>query len=401
MHMILFICLLNCLWGTAFSQAGDSCSLRISLITCNPGSELYSTFGHTALRVVDEAAGTDIAYNYGTFAFDDPNFYAKFIRGKLNYYVDQQAFPDFLYEYQYYSREVREQILNITCEEKKQIQAFLFMNIRPENKFYRYDFLYDNCTTRVRDILLKKNGQGFHTANIIDQPGRTFRNHIHYYLNRNQMPWSKLGIDILLGARLDRAMTNEEAMFLPDYLEKAADSTQRSNQKLVAEKRVVFKPAQPAIGNEPGLFTPSRVAWVLLGIGLLLSALASRAAQIALRFFDFLLFFLPGLLGIQLVFMWTATDHLVCGNNYNLLWALPFNTAAAFYVRNPSAGWRRYFGFVAMVSYLLLVSWRWLPQELNPDLIPLVLLIGLRAALISGLESKLPWKNKSLSNKRN
>jgi hypothetical protein len=384
----------------AMSQQQDSCSLRVSLITCNPGSELYSTFGHTALRVIDEAAGTDIAYNYGTFEFNDPNFYWKFVRGKLNYYVDQQAFPDFLYEYQYYSREVREQILNLSCEEKKQIQQFLFMNIRPENRFYRYDFLYDNCTTRVRDILLKKNGQGFVTANIIDQPGRTFRNHIHYYLNRNQMPWSKLGIDLLLGARLDRVMTNEEAMFLPDYLEKAADKTQRSNQKLVAEKRMVFKPIEPAIGNKPGLFTPSFVAWILLGIGVLLSIQSSRAAQTGLRFFDFMLFFLTGLLGIQLVFMWTATDHFICGNNYNLLWALPMNTVAAFYIRNPSANGRRYFAFVAIVSALLLITWKWLPQDLNPDLIPLLLLIALRAAMISGLKSKLPWKNKSVSNKQ-
>ena len=145
----------------------DSCTLRISLLTCTPGEELYSTFGHSAIRVVDLRNNTDLIFNYGTFDFNDPDFYKKFVQGKLLYFVSVDSIQNFLWEYEYFKRGVMEQVLNLTCAEKQNMIAALFENAKEENKYYRYDFNYDNCTTRLRDILEKATGKPLKSANIL------------------------------------------------------------------------------------------------------------------------------------------------------------------------------------------------------------------------------------------
>jgi len=138
----------------SFSQDTSSSRLRISLITCSPGNELYSIFGHSAIRVIDSNSVSDIVFNYGTFNFDE-DFYLKFVRGKLNYYLSAANLNDFLFEYIATGRGVSEQVLDLSPQEKATIFHYLLENIKEENKFYQYDFFYNNCTTRLRDIILK------------------------------------------------------------------------------------------------------------------------------------------------------------------------------------------------------------------------------------------------------
>jgi Domain of unknown function (DUF4105) len=360
-----------------FSQS-DSCELRISLITCSPGAELYSTFGHSALRIVDKSTGTDIIYNYGVFDFYDPDFYAKFVRGKLLYFLDQENFADFFYNYSADNRSVSEQVLNLSCTEKKEMQQFLFINLRPENKQYKYDFLFDNCTTRLRDLVLTKSGEKYQTAEILSNKKTSFRNHIHYYLDMNNMNWSKLGIDLLLGAKLDRYMNNTEAMFLPDYLEKGFDSS-RTTMQLVEQKIPLYIRKDSAEINHFSFTAPGFIFSLLLIVVAALSFFSFKGSTTILALTDFLLFLITGLLGILLVFMWTGTDHQICSNNYNLLWALPSHLFAAFFIRTKSPLAKKYFLFSAITSTMLLISWYFLPQALNPAFIPLVILIGWRS----------------------
>lgn len=375
----------------------DSCGLRISLLTCSPGAELYSTFGHSALRVVDASTGTDIVYNYGVFDFYDPQFYTKFVRGKLRYYLDQEAYVDFLYAYQRENRAVREQVLSLSCAEKTAMQQFLFNNLRPENRTYAYDFLFDNCTTRLRDLILGKSGPSpFQTSDIQDGQPRTFRNHIHSYLNANRMPWAKLGIDILLGSRLDRKMTNAEAMFLPDYLEKALDSSRSPQGALVAQRHLLYN--RKEIQEAGGLpFSPALLGWLLAALTLVATFTRGNAFRYLLAGLDAGIFFIAGCIGILLVFMWTGTDHQVCRDNLNLLWAIPLHAVAAFFVRSRRPSWKAYFHYTALLTILLLLSWAILPQALNPALIPFVCIIGLRAWDIAGRPKKLVWTNSSSS----
>ncbi|WP_336516856.1 DUF4105 domain-containing protein [Pollutibacter soli] len=358
-----------------FAQT-DTCRLKISLLTCSPGTELYSTFGHSAIRVTDLAAGTDIVYNYGTFDFYDPMFLMKFTRGQLLYYLDQQSFSGFMNDYRAENRSVSEQILNLNCEEKTELQKALFVNIRDENKFYQYDFLFDNCTTRIRDLILKQKGMQYQTANVLPATGFTFRNHIHHYLDNNKQFWSKLGIDILLGKKMDRAMTNDEAMFLPDYLEKGFDSSSSRNQHLVLTKKVLFEKQE--LASEGFAITPSFVFWAL-AILIGLATFFLRPNSKLLTAIDFFIFFFNGLLGCFLVFMWFGTDHNTTQNNLNLLWAIPTHIIAAFFIRNKNSASKLYFQVTTVLCALLLLSWAFLPQELNKALFPWVLLTGIRS----------------------
>ena len=202
----------------------DSCTLQISLLTCSPGQELYSTFGHTAIRVKDSVTGTDIVFNYGTFDDSDPYFYLKFTRGVMRYALSVQSFPDFMQEFMQEHRGVTEQTLQLDCIEKLRLLQALQVNAEEENRFYNYHFYADNCTTRARDIISKNTGTPLVFRNILPEKHPTFRQLIHSYLDKGEQYWSKLGIDMCLGWHLDARVTNEEAMFLPDYLMKGFDS---------------------------------------------------------------------------------------------------------------------------------------------------------------------------------
>lgn len=355
------------------ASAQDTSRLRISLLTCTPGDELYSTFGHSAYRVVDSTSLTDIVYNYGTFDFDDEDFYIQFIRGKLLYYVSAEYFTDFKYLYQSTNRGITEQVLDLTAEKKIRIQQFLNENLKEENRYYKYDFVFDNCTTRLRDILKKYNDSSF-TQTAVMPDGSRFRQAIHQYLDNNHKYWSKLGIDILLGAPCDAVMTAEQMQFLPDNLMKALDSSSHPN---VLSSTNLYN-ITTAENNKP-LFTPFVVFLWLLVLIIGLGSVKTKWAQYFLSGFDGLFFFVTGALGIVLIFMWTATDHQMCRNNFNLLWTWPTHAAIAFFVNSKKSWVKKYFAFTALALTGVLISWVFLPQQMNNGLIPLVMLLIYRS----------------------
>jgi hypothetical protein len=355
-------------------KAQDSSHLRISLLTCTPGDELYSTFGHSAIRITDSSSVSDIVYNYGTFNFDDDGFYIKFARGKLLYFVSAEQFEDFKYLYQVTNRGITEQVLNLTAAEKLTVQNFLNNNIKEANKYYKYDFFFDNCTTRLRDIIIKNHDSTFTTKPVMPQ-GTTFRNAIHQYLNRNQKEWSKLSIDLLLGKPCDGVMTAAQMQFLPDNLMISLDS---AAQPMILTHQNLYP-----VNNESAkgsLFTPLNVFILLLVIIVGLSFSKNKFIKGLLNGFDGLLFFLTGVLGIILILMWVATDHNMTKQNFNLLWAWPTHTVAAFFVNSRKKWAKKYFSFTAVVLAIVLLAWFFLPQQLNTSLIPFVLLLVYRSA---------------------
>jgi hypothetical protein len=354
----------------------DSCNLRITLLTCSPGAELYSTFGHTAIRVTDKFSGGDYVYNYGTFEFG-PDFYTKFIKGKLLYYLSVESFPDFLYGYQYESRSIVEQELQLSCAEKQKLFEALQTNALKENRYYKYDFLFDNCTTRARDIVAANTNTPVVFKNILPKDVPTFRNLIHTYLNLGGQYWSKLGIDILLGAKLDKKVTNQQAMFLPDYLLKGFDSAYVNTKPLVTPPTKALQMPSPL--NQRMFFRPAVVFALLLVFALALFFINKKWAKMALSVFDFLFFFTLGMAGILLLFMWFGTDHVVTKNNYNLLWALPTHFIVAFVAYKNKPWIKNYFNFTFIIGVLLLLTWAILPQQLNTALLPIVLLIIFRS----------------------
>ncbi|MEJ7625338.1 MAG: DUF4105 domain-containing protein [Ferruginibacter sp.] len=367
--ILLFVQQLN-------SFAQDSSRIRISLLTCTPGDELYSIFGHSALRVTDSNSVTDIVYNYGTFNFDDKGFYLKFIRGQLLYYMSIVSFEDFKYTYQVTNRGMTEQVLNLSAQEKISIQHALNENLKEENKYYKYDFFLDNCTTRLRDLIVKSKTPSPVLPAVMPENTR-FRQAIYQYLDKGKQYWSKLGIDILLGAPTDAVMTTSQQQFLPDNLMKALDITR--NTTIVNSSNSLYTIDTNA--NKGGWFTPMFFFTSLFIVYLLLSFTKNKKLQVILAGLDGMLFFFNGALGILLIFMMTATDHSMTKNNYNILWAWPTHLIMSFFINSNKKWVKTYFIITVAGLLLLLLAWFFLPQQMNHALLPFVLLLIYRSAM--------------------
>ena len=176
---------------------------RVSLLTCSPGEAVYELFGHTAIRVVDESRGLDIVFNYGLFSFDEPNFVGRFILGETDYILGATDFEYFLGEYALRGSGVTEQVINLDKEQTDRVINALILNSLPANRKYRYNFLYNNCTTKARDKILGALGDSFTVE--YPEPSRgeqmSFRDIIHNHTAKNE--WTQFSIDLLLGAPAD------------------------------------------------------------------------------------------------------------------------------------------------------------------------------------------------------
>lgn len=302
----------------------DNSHLQVSLLTCGSGDEIYETFGHTAIRVVDSAAGTDMVYNYGTFDGYTENFELQFMRGKLLYYVTCYPYSVFLQEYAEYHRSIEEQVLQISGGAKQSISNYLKNNARDENKYYKYDFFFDNCATRIRDVFRYALGVKFKYADVLPKEGNiTFRQIINRYFYRTH--GERVGVNLLLGSRIDKPMTNLDIMFLPDYLRDGLAGATLKGKPIVGNTVKVLdgSPYKPAGFNWVLALTICLALLTMVGLVL-------PAAKPLGRIMQFTILFITGLLGCLMLVMWFATDHQGCQNNYNVLWALPTNLIIAF-----------------------------------------------------------------------
>ena len=370
-HLLIFVLIFLFSHFQIFTFAQG---IRISLLTCTPGQALSETFGHSALRVIDSTTAIDVVYNYGTFPFYEPGFYLKFIQGKLKYSVETEPFNEFIYYYQQTNRGITEQVLQLTPTEKTTIYQALTENIKPQNKYYQYDFFLDNCTTRLRDII-EKYKMPKPLLPAVMATNYTFRQAIHQYLQRNQQPWSQLGIDLLLGAKTDAVMTTEQQMFLPDNLMQALDSTK--NVQMVASKSQIFLPSTFTQAN--GINTPFFYSVGLLILYSIMGFSKNKIINKGIKILDYCLFTIVGLLGVLLVLMWVATDHSMTKNNYNLLWASPLFLLYLFFLYKPTKLARRVSLLVFIYLILFLCSWVIMPQALNIALVPIAILLAWRS----------------------
>lgn len=344
-------------------------SARISLMTVSPGSELYSVFGHSAVRVYDPITRINRVYNYGTFDFDQPNFYLNFCRGKLLYSLDVESYRNFEYGNLHDLRWMEEQVLNLNGEQRQRIFSLLQTNALPENKDYKYDFFYDNCATRIRDLVKETF---FHQITFDSsglKPGVTMRQLLKPYLKN--YPWTDFGIDLILGLAADRKALAEDYMFLPDHLHDLVGATKLDGKTpLVRTEHNIpeYKIDQPA-------FTPGfldRPLWVMSFIALL--GLLSMANPRTERIFDTVFWFVLGLAGLVIALLWFATEHTATKTNLNMFWALPTHLLF-FWRRNKSEFVENYFTGAAILAALMLVFWAWIPQALPLAAVPLVVLV--------------------------
>ena len=359
---------------TVFAQADSTPHFRISLLTCGPGDEeVYEVFGHTGVRVIDSVQHTDVVYGYGTFAYG-PDFEIQFMRGKLLYYISVCTFHDFMAEYIEAKRSVHEQVLLVDWKKKEQIFSFLEWNLDPENKFYKYDFFFDNCATRIRDIFTRPEvfGKNFHYGNVLPADKKiTFRDIINQYFYKDH--WTRLGVNILLGSRIDRPMTNSDVMFLPDYLRDGLAGGTANGQKVSSAPELIL----PSRTETKAGINQALLLTTLLAILTILGLTISKLRMLG-KIMSTLLLFVTGLLGCLILVMWFGTDHQGCTNNFNILWCLPLNLFIAFF--NPK-GKPRY-ALIAMiliiVSFLLhIFKIQALIIEFVPLLLALLFIFGM------------------------
>ena len=291
--------------------------MQVSLLTCRNGDELYTTFGHTALRLYNPVTEADIVYNYGTFDFNTPYFYIKFLRGKLPYKLADTSMSRFMRAYQYEERSVIEQKLQLTSAQKELLVKKLSENIKPENRFYKYDFFFDNCTTRTMDLLEDVTGPLTFDNEVKDI---TFRGMLKE--NLKGLPWSEFGIDLVIGAVADQKTTRRNQYFLPIYLHDAINEATLPTQQPVAtsDRTILNFEARDAERKIPPTPWPMILAVALLLIEILLVFLPPSTFKTV---YDKVWMWLMAIMGLVMAFMWFATDHLATKQNYNLLWANP------------------------------------------------------------------------------
>ena len=380
---LLFLVVFFTAEAKVFAEDSGS-GLRISLLTCSPGEDLYAVFGHSAMRIVDSSTGTDIVYNFGTFDFSDPDFYTKFVRGKLRYFLSQAYYADFIYEYAYFKRPVTEQVLALSDREKKAIQQALFENLSEENRYYKYDFLFDNCTTRLRDLIFKTNTPGAFLPPPFAPRGSTFRDHLHGYLDRADMPWTKLGIDILLGAGADRIMDVNESMFLPDPLLLGVKGARQSGKPVEMESSMLLDyPDYTSQSKSLNWLVPALIFFMVSLIAFVGSTGKSALKMKISGWTDLLIFGVSGLLGLVLLFTWFGTDHDSFRYNLNLIWANPINILI-FYERAKKTSWyRKLLKINAILILLLIAAYLVWPGIINPLLFPVVIALSFRSWILS------------------
>ncbi len=373
-----FKCFFLFLFLIAAALSAQQSNRSLSLITVYPGDAIYSAFGHTAFRYVDQEKGIDRLYNYGTFDFRDPEFVPKFVHGQLDYFLGVVYFKQ---EFKNYTllenRTVIEQKLNLTPDEITKVIFFLTENALPENRFYKYDFIKDNCSTRIHSVLEKTLGSDImYDQSVIAKIGeKSYRDYIRYHLKKS--PWFDAGIQLVLGMPLDQQVLPSGSFFLPALVYHIiAGSTLSDGRPLVSSDEVLYRSTADLINdllfdplNDPIKISPPLfLALLLLAVEVVLIYLSCFRkmgwAKKSLSCYEYSLVLLNFLFGLLVFYLWFISDHTATKWNLNLLWCSPLSLIflVTFFLKNHNA--IKYFSaFMAAMSVIFL----------------LVLLVGLQA----------------------
>ena len=385
-YLLLALLIVNMAHASGFK----SDSIRFSLVTCAPGSEIYAHFGHTAIRYENYTRRTDLVFNYGMFSFGTPHFVWRFVKGETDYQLGITPYIYFVEEYTMRGSSVYQQVLNLTQDEKLKLLALLEENYRPENRVYRYNYFYDNCTTRARDRIEEAiNGKVVYADSI---GGKTFRSIVHEFTT--EAPWDEFGIDLCLGAEADKPIGKRLQMFAPFYMLHYADSAyivapDGSRRPLVSEKMtIVDVDPEPVEAGFP--LSPMTCGVLFLAVCVLMGWIQWKRRRVWWGW-DLLLCTLQGLAGCVVAFLFFFSIHPTVGSNW-LLWL--FNPIPLFYL--PFLLWHEIKGrkdpyhLINMVYLtLFMVIFLICGQKFNLTILPLAL--GL---LVNSVSRVLVWNKK-------
>lgn len=370
-------------WLGITARAQDSA--KCSLLTCSAGEEIYSLFGHTALRYEDPARGIDVVFNYGMFSFRVPHFALRFALGETDYQLGVTEFSRFAAEYQWDERDVWQQTLNLTSREKQRLWEALTENYRPENRTYRYNFFYDNCATRPRDRIEACVDGRVEYAAAQDTTATvcTWRDLLHRYTEGH--PWARFGIDLCIGSRADKPANYREQMFVPFYLQQylrgaCIVSEQGDRRPLVGEEVKVVDAAHTA--QEESLLPSPMQAALLLWAGVTVLSIYGVRRRKSLWALDGLLFGTAGVAGCILAFLAACSQHPAVSPNWLLLVLHPLHLFClpCVLIRVKKKRLSRYMAANGVILTLFIVLLAPIPQFIPPAVLPLTLCLLVRCA---------------------
>jgi len=349
---------------------------KISVLTSGSGDALYSAFGHSAFRVQDPTLGIDVVYNYGVFDTSGENFYWKFSQGRMDYKLVRERFGPYLKAYEMENRWVKEQVLNLSLEEKNELFKFLERNNLPENKVYPYDYFTNNCATKIWDVLKAVLGEKLVFDENYISERYSFRELIHQNININS--WGAFGIDVALGSVIDRKATPKEHMYLPIYILRQLNAAKLNGTPLTIEETVLYE-SIPESENS-NFFSSPLFLFLIIALLILAITFVDFRKGGRTRWLDLFILLLTGLSGIVLFFLWFLTDHIWTVQNYNIFWAFPINAIMAFIMlkRSPPQWAANYFLLLLALQVVLLLFGIFKMQYFTPVILPLFLALGVR-----------------------
>ena len=342
---------------------------EISILTVGEGESLVDAFGHTAIRVKDSELKNDIVFNFGVYDFNSSNFYSNFVKGRPEYKLAAQNYNSFIHNYIKQKRYIVEHKLNLDPNSTKIIIDFLVEKLN--DPYYRYDYLRDNCTTRGADIVIDKTNI-FKDDKLNSETSHSYRDLIHSKINENS--WAALGIDLCLGAIIDKKINRGETFFLPENLMNYLDLYDGD----IINRSIIYSPESKTSYRE-NLPSPLLINFILSLIIIVITIFNFRINKWS-KSLDTLIFLLTGSVGILIIYLWFFSNHFAGAQNFNFLWAFPFNFALIFAIhKNKVPKWSiGYIKLLIILIVLLVLHWITGVQKYNLTLLPIFVALLIR-----------------------
>ena len=358
-------------------------STQISILTCSPGPISYEKFGHTALRIRDDSLRIDVAANWGIFDFNQPGFYLKFVKGETIYMLGIYDTNVFLDEYKERNSSVMEQVLNLTKDEKQKLIDAVLNNYLPENRNYLYNFVFDNCSTRPRDLIesLFRNEVTIEYTRPVEQ--KTFREWVEMYADKKS--WLSFGINLTFGKDADRLASRSESMFLPEIMSKElsgakiVNNINHTTKPLVSKTDMLVEKRSETYKNNLFL-QPLFIVFLIFVAGIAITVVELKKKKY-FRQIDGLLLFISGLAGIIIFYLMFFSIHPLVKNNYNILWCNPLNILTGIFIwtkklKKP-VKIQQMINIVCFLSVLIIAAFSF--QSIEFAFIPLIALLLIRS----------------------
>ena len=356
------------------NELEDKNRYKMSILSIGEGPSLVDAFGHTAIRVKDEKLKNDVVFNFGVYDFNSPNFYSNFVKGRPEYKLGVQNYYNLTQNYVRQKRYIVEHQLNLDQNSIKIIIDLLVEKLN--DPYYIYDYFRDNCTTRAADIVIDKTNNKFKDEKLESEDIVSYRELIHGKINENS--WAALGIDLCLGAIIDKKIKTRETFFLPENLMNYLDLYEGD----IIKRNIIYRP-ESAISYRENIPSPLLINLILSLIIIAVTIFNFKRNKWN-KSLDTLIFLISGSIGVLIIYLWFFSNHFAGAQNFNFLWAFPFNFALIFAIyKNKIPNWS--IGFIKLLIImiiLLFLHWSTGVQKYNLTLLPIFVALLIRYSFL-------------------